>query len=106
MTKMHCYGATDVGRRREANEDQFLIADLKKSMDVHQTSLALDHHTRLYGGSKGKLLLVADGMGGHAAGERASTIAVDGVATYVLNTLHWMFRLGDGSEDDFVEDLK
>ena len=42
------------------NEDQFLIADLNKSMRVHQTSLGLSHQTRLFGGSQGKLMLVAD----------------------------------------------
>jgi protein phosphatase len=45
-------------------------------------------------------------MGGHAAGNRASTVAVDTMATYVLNTLCWFFRLDDQSEDDFKDDLR
>jgi len=61
---MDVYGMTHVGRKRLANEDQFLIAELKKSLSVYQTSLGLDHQTRLFGGSQGRLLLVADGMGG------------------------------------------
>mgnify|MGYP002623470071 CR=1 FL=1 len=104
--KLDCHGMTDVGRRRETNEDQFLIADLNKSLRVHQTSLALDHQTRLFGNSQGNLLLVADGMGGHDAGERASTLAVDGVVAYTLNTLRWFFRLDGQSDDDFEEDLR
>ena len=106
LTKMDCFGLTDSGRKRPTNQDHFLIADLNKSMRVHATSLTLDNETRVYGGSQGKLLIVADGMGGEAAGERACTIAVDQVTTYVLNSLAWCFRLEEGSEHDFEDDLK
>src|SRR5689334_20253096 len=104
--KMDCHGVSDVGRRRAANEGQFLIADLSKSMLIHQTSLSHEDHTRLFGGSQGKLLLVADGMGGHAEGKRASSLAVQTMAHYVLNTMHWFFRLEEGREADLHEELK
>lgn len=104
--KMDCRGLTNVGKVRENNEDQFLIADLSRSMRVHETSLALDDQTRLFGSSQGILLLVADGMGGHAAGERASRLAIDSITTYLLNAMHWMLRLDHGGEDDFIESLK
>jgi protein phosphatase len=45
---MDCCGMTDVGRVRPTNEDQFLVADLNKSMLVHQTSLSQDDHTWLF----------------------------------------------------------
>lgn len=103
---MDVHGLSHIGQERSKNEDQFLIADLKKSLRVHQTSLSLDHQTRLFGNSQGKLLLVADGMGGHDAGDRASTIAVDSIATYALNTMRWFFRLDGDSDEDFDEELK
>lgn len=103
---LDCHGQTDVGRQRELNEDQFLIADLNKSLRVHQTSLQIDDESRIFGGSHGKLLLVADGMGGHAAGDRASMLAIDATTTYVLNTLSWYYRLDDDNEDDFAEELR
>src|SRR5688572_31477450 len=106
LTQMDCYGLTDLGRKRPTNQDHYLIADLNKSMRVHDTSLTLDSETRVYGGSQGKLLVVADGMGGEAEGERACTIAVDQVTTYVLNSLSWCFRLEEDSEHDFEEHLK
>ena len=106
LTQMDCFGLTDSGRKRPTNQDHFLIADLNKSMRVHDTSLTLDNEARVYGGSQGKLLIVADGMGGEAAGERACTIAVDQVTTYVLNSLAWCFRLEEGSEQDFEDHLK
>jgi protein phosphatase len=106
LTQMDCFGLTDVGRKRPTNQDHFLIADLNKSLRVHSTSLNLDDQTRIYGGSQGKLLIVADGMGGAAEGKRASTIAVDQMATYVLNSLSWCFRLEEHSEHDFQDHLE
>src|ERR1700716_1637781 len=105
-TQMDSFGLSDVGRQRETNEDHFLVADLNKSLRVHTTSLKLDSETRVYGGSQGKLLVIADGMGGEAEGERACTIAVDQLTTYVLNSLSWCFRLEEDSEHDFEDHLK
>ncbi|HUG69746.1 MAG TPA: protein phosphatase 2C domain-containing protein [Pirellulaceae bacterium] len=91
--------------RRATNEDQFLIAELNKSMRVLQTSLGLDHQTRMFGNSQGKLMVVADGMGGHEAGERASQLAVDSVVTYVLNTMQWFFRFDAENDQEVREEL-
>jgi PPM family protein phosphatase len=52
MVKVHGFGHSDVGKRREKNEDSFLIDD-----DLG-------------------LFIVADGMGGHLGGEYASQLAV------------------------------
>jgi serine/threonine protein phosphatase PrpC len=106
LTQMDCFGLTDIGRKRPTNQDHYLVADLNKSMRVHATSLNLDEEAHIYGGSQGKLLIVADGMGGEAEGERASTIAVDQLTTYVLNSLSWCFRLEEQAEHDFEEYLK
>ncbi|MCA9133018.1 MAG: hypothetical protein KDA45_07675, partial [Planctomycetales bacterium] len=100
---MDCCGLSDIGRQRSSNEDQFLISDVCKSMRVHQTSLALDHQTRLFGETQGKLLLVADGMGGHEAGERASQLAIDSFVDYALNRLSWFISPSGESEEDFEE---
>jgi len=81
------FGITDKGRVRPANEDQFLIAELSKSMRVWQTSLP-EPKVQL-GEERGHLFLVADGMGGHRAGERASAIAVVAIEQFTLNTLKW-----------------
>jgi PPM family protein phosphatase len=97
--KMDCFGLTDAGNVRPVNEDQFLIADLNKSMLIHQTSLSHEDHTRLFGGSQGKLLLVADGVGGEAGGQRASALAVETLARHVLNAMPWFSRLDEGHPD-------
>src|SRR5262245_5714216 len=105
MASPDLFGLTDQGLERERNEDQFLIADLRKSLLIRRTSLALENDTRLLG-PEGCLLLVADGVGGNASGDRASTIAVDTTLEYVLYNLPWFLRLGDAHEDELDEELK
>ena len=63
-------GRTDRGRTREHNEDSFLVADLNRPADA--PAPATGEHTV---GERGALLVVADGMGGAAAGELASEMA-------------------------------
>ena len=103
---MDCFGASDIGRKRETNEDHFLISDICKSVRVHQTSLGLDHQTRLFGNSQGKLLMVADGMGGHESGERASQLVLDTIIDYVLNRLDWVLKGAPQTEEYFIKQLK
>jgi protein phosphatase len=66
------FGRTDVGRTREHNEDAFVVVDLTtNNANLHPE---VRRHTL---GPKGTLFMVADGMGGAAAGEIASAMAVE-----------------------------
>ena len=98
-------GRTDVGRVRPSNEDQFLIAELDKSLLVQQTSLATEDSTRLFGGPRGHLFVVADGMGGVSGGKRASGLAVQALTRYVLKTMPW-FTNRTEEDDDPGEELR
>ncbi len=97
-------GATDRGRVRPTNQDQFLIAQLNKSMRVSATSLPLNE--RLFGAAQGEVLLVADGMGGHAAGEQASKIAIGHLVRRLLGQIHWHFQGEEEKEADFIANLQ
>jgi serine/threonine protein phosphatase PrpC len=66
---------THPGLERQNNEDQFLVAHLRRAVSVEATSLSDTEDGRR--GSTGHLLLVADGMGGVDGGERASSLAVE-----------------------------
>ncbi|HYH68206.1 MAG TPA: protein phosphatase 2C domain-containing protein, partial [Urbifossiella sp.] len=101
-----CYGLTDRGRVRERNEDQFLLADLTKSLRVRATSVPEEITGALGGKEHGKLFLVADGMGGQAGGDIASSVATETLARYVLHTMPWFFRLHDDGEDDLENQLR
>ena len=68
--RVSVFGRTDLGRTRDHNEDTFLVADLSEPAIVSTMTVA--EHTL---GPRGALFMVADGMGGAAAGEIASSMA-------------------------------
>ena len=79
------YAQTDVGKTREHNEDAYVVADLATARPI-----AFDRQRRQRSGPMGTLFMVADGMGGAAAGEYASAAAVEVVLRYLRD--HWSGR--------------
>ena len=83
------FGLTDVGNVREHNEDSFLVAQLERSMRLFQTSRPVGDGAKVKGPPQGWLFIVADGMGGHAAGEVASAMTIDHLAKYAFTLMPW-----------------
>ena len=71
---VNVFGRTDVGRTREHNEDSFVVADLSTGNATLQPEVRVHN-----AGPRGSLFMVADGMGGAAAGEIASAMATEEV---------------------------
>jgi protein phosphatase len=71
---VNVFGKTDVGRTREHNEDSFVVADLSTGNATLQPEVRIHN-----AGPRGSLFMVADGMGGAAAGEIASAMATEEV---------------------------
>ena len=81
--------ATHQGLVRENNEDSYLLMRFGRSLEKLATNL--DHHLlgqnyslTCYG------MLVADGMGGMAAGEVASSLALSKLIELILDTSDWI----------------
>jgi protein phosphatase len=66
LAAMRYFAVSHIGLRRARNEDSYAVYDSRASRP------AADHH--------GVLFVVADGIGGHACGDRASRMACQGLA--------------------------
>jgi protein phosphatase len=75
LENLDCDGLSERGQVRAVNDDQFVIAALRKSMVVHRSSVALGEPSPIFGNTLGNLLLVAD-TGGETADARVSALAV------------------------------
>jgi protein phosphatase len=98
-------GRTDVGRRRKVNQDHFLVAALHKVIDIHDTSLPEPYRTRFDSGARALLMLVADGVGGGPAGERASSLTLDAIMRYVTNSMRCFYKLDQVASPDLLREL-
>ncbi|HEV8265072.1 MAG TPA: Stp1/IreP family PP2C-type Ser/Thr phosphatase [Gemmatimonadales bacterium] len=79
--RIQVFGKTDLGRTRDHNEDRFLVADLGRR-DASLQPQVRQHEL----GERGSLFIVADGMGGAAAGELASEMATNTIFAHLVKT--------------------
>jgi serine/threonine protein phosphatase PrpC len=98
------YGLSDRGRVRDANEDCFVIAELVRTLTVRRASLP--HVPSTSGCHRGYVLLVADGVGGHQAGEVASDLTARAIEEFLLNTLRRFTNLKPDEEQVALRDLQ
>ena len=99
-------GLTDVGRKRKANEDHFVIVSLRKAAEVRQTSVSDPRVFERLQGQEALLLIVADGVGGRAGGAIASETAVTSLVEYLADAAVCVHGLDPDREHDFLERLE
>ena len=90
--KVDVAGRTHTGHVRTNNEDHYLIARVERSLKTIETnliegSLPESFDEVAYG------LVVADGLGGYAAGEVASSLALIKLIELAVETPDWVMRM-------------
>jgi protein phosphatase len=87
--------ASHTGHLRENNEDHYLVSKVSRALQTLATSLSpgdVPDHTE----EVNYVMVVADGMGGHSAGEVASRMAITALIKLALEVPDWILRVDDG----------
>ena len=83
--------ATHQGLVRANNEDSYVVARADRSLELLFTNLP-PGDVPAWAAERSYGLVVADGMGGQAAGEIASRLALRTIIEHVLSTADWVMR--------------
>ena len=104
--ELDLFGLTHKGLVRAENEDQFLLCTVHPQVLIHATSLPAPDALASRGERLATIMLVADGVGGSAAGSRASRIATEAVTRYVATSLRCYHTVRTAPDGDFEDTLR
>jgi len=104
-SEVDVFGMTHRGKVRSENQDHFLVCSLSKSVQLHYTSLPDPERLPLEGERLAFMALVADGVGGHKAGEKASRLATESIVRYVSHTIRCYYTENPSHEQGFLQQL-
>ena len=94
LVRIDVSALSHTGHRRENNEDHFLVTRLGRTLQTLITSLPAGEVPELTE-EVNYVMIVADGMGGHAAGEIASRMAISALIGLALDMPDWIFKVDD-----------
>jgi serine/threonine protein phosphatase PrpC len=105
MGDIDVFGLTHTGRVRKTNADHFFIGSFHRSLRVHHTSIPGDMGPQETG-SRGFLLLVADGVGNLSKAEESSAHALQVVTQHLLHASEICSTMVLHERDSAIDELK
>src|SRR5258707_6223565 len=104
--ELDLFGVTHPGKVRPENQDHFLLCTVHPQAVIHATSLPDPEKLSARGQRLATVMLVADGVGGSAAGGGASQLAAETIMRYVTSTLRSYPAMGSQHDEDFLTALR
>lgn len=103
--RVDCSGLTHTGRVRSANEDHFVIASMRKAVDIADTNVEDRSIFSVLQAPSAYLIVVADGVGGRSGGRVASGMAVQTIVQYLSEAVGCYQRMDVNAEHEFLDHL-
>lgn len=104
--ELDLFGLTHPGKVRRENQDHFLIGTVHRDLMIHGSSLGDLSDLPLRGERLATVAVVADGVGGRAAGAAASRLAVETIAQYLNTAIECLHTAAPAHEDAFLDALR
>ena len=104
--ELDLFGITDRGKVRTENQDHFLVSTVHPQLVIHNTSLPEPEKLPLRGTRFATVLVLADGVGGAAAGNAAARLATEAVMRYLTSTMRSYHAAGSSKEEELLASLK
>jgi serine/threonine protein phosphatase PrpC len=94
LVRIDASALSHTGHRRATNEDHYLVVRLGSTLQTMTTSLPAGEVPER-SEEVNYVMIVADGMGGHAAGEVASRMAISALVSLALDVPDWIFKVDE-----------
>ncbi len=102
MVRVEFGAVSHPGKVRDKNEDHFLISKLSRRQQILHTNVPQDQFPE-HCAEDGYSMIVADGMGGMAAGEVASQMAITTGVKLFQKSPKWGFKINKKEARDLFE---
>ena len=106
MGRIDVAGLTHTGLIPTENQDHFLVATMRKSVEVGASNLDPARLAGRLGVAQAYLMVVADGVGGRAGGAAASSRAVETTLEYIARASGCFQGINVDEEAAFIEKME